>query len=89
MRLYLSSHGVMSSDMVGVSLLLCTQKEAVRVLEMKQEMPSLLLVINVTVLTQTYMYDDLCFYCTKPLQSYLYGLTLFLMQLQLGSRFTF
>lgn len=51
MQLYLSSHGVMFSDMAGVSLLLCTQKEAVRVLEMKQEMPSLLLVINVNVLT--------------------------------------
>lgn len=51
MRLYLFSHGVLFGDMVGVSLLLCTQKEAVRVLEMKQEMPSLLLVINVKVLT--------------------------------------
>lgn len=86
MQLYLTSCGVMFSDVVGVSLLLCTQKEAVRVLEMKQEMPSLLLVINVNVLTWTYMYDDLRLFGTTPLN---YGSTLFLMPLQLGSRFTF
>lgn len=31
MQLYLSSHEVMFSEMVGVSPLLCTQEEAVRV----------------------------------------------------------
>lgn len=49
-----------------------------RVSEMKQEMPSPLLVIHVIVLTWTCMYDDLwCFYCTKKHQGYPYGLTAF------------
>ena len=59
MQLYLSSRGVMFSDVVGVSPLLCTQEEAVRVLEMKQEMPSPLLVINASVLTWTHTSDNL------------------------------
>lgn len=55
----MSSHGVTFSEMVGVSLLLCSRKEAVEFSEIKQEMPSPLLVISLNVFRWTNINDDL------------------------------
>lgn len=66
MQLHLSSHGVMFSDMVGVSLLLCTQKEAVRVLEMKQEMPSICCLLMWTCLHEHTCMMICAFIAQKP-----------------------